>query len=169
MVGLLPVLLIDRMGLSIAAAGAFAAMAVAGNVIGNMLAGALVRLGIPFWAMAMFAFAFAGFAGYGVFGDLLPVAGIAVLASASLAVTGLIPASIFAAAPGFSRDTAVLAIVLGLVTQASNVGNLIGPVAMAATIERLGWNYTPLLFAGVAVTGIATALMLRRATRATAP
>lgn len=165
MVGLLPVLLIDKMGLSIAAAGAIGAVTVAANAIGNMSAGALVRLGIPFWAVAMFAFTFAGFAGYGVFSGLLPVAGIAVLAAASLAVTGLIPASIFAAAPGFSRDTAVLAIVLGLVTQASNVGNLIGPVAMAAVIERLGWTYTPLLFAGVAVTGISAALMLRRATK----
>jgi MFS family permease len=160
MVGLLPVLLVDRMGLSIAAAGAVSAVAVAGNAIGNMSAGILVRLGIPIWAVAAVAFVFVGFAGYGVFSETLPVAAIAVLAAASLGVTGLIPSSAFAAAPNFARDTTVLAIVLGLINQASNIGNLLGPIGIATVVERLGWNFAPLLFAGVGVVGVSTALLL---------
>jgi hypothetical protein len=161
MVGLLPVLLVDRMGLSIAAAGAAGAVAVAGNVVGNVSAGALVRLGVPFWATATAAFTFVAFAGYGVFAGLLPVAGVAALAAVSLAVTGLIPASVFAAAPNFARDSTVLAITLGLLTQASNIGNLLGPAAMASVVERLGWSHAPHLFVGVAVIGVSLALMLR--------
>ena len=160
MVGLLPVLLVDRMGLSIAAAGAVGAIAVAGNVAGNLFAGALVRFGIPIWVAATAAFIFVGFAGYGVFGGVLPVAGVAALAAASLGMTGLIPASVFAAAPSFARDSTVLAIVLGLLTQTSNIGNLLGPAMMAVVVERLGWEFTPLLFAGVGVVGVSTALLL---------
>ncbi|MBV9557117.1 MAG: MFS transporter [Pseudolabrys sp.] len=166
MVGLLPVLLVDRMGFSVAAAGAFGAIAVAGNMVGNVSAGLLVRLGIPIWAAALAAFLFVGFAGYGVFGNVLPAPAIAAVAAASLAMTGLIPASIFAAAPNFARDSAVLAITLGLLTQASNIGNLVGPVAMASVVERAGWPYAPYLFAAVGVSGIAVALLLRAAMKA---
>jgi MFS family permease len=163
MVGLLPVLLVDRMGLSIAAAGAAGAVAVAGNVVGNISASALARHGVPIWATATAAFIFVGFAGYGVFSGILSVAGVAALAAVSLAVTGLIPASVFAAAPDFARDSVVLAITLGLLTQVSNIGNLLGPAAMASVVERLGWAYTPYLFVGVAVVGVSVAIMLRAA------
>jgi len=165
MVGLLPVLLVDRMGFSVAAAGAFGAIAVAGNVVGNISTGIIVKLGIPIWAAALAAFTFVGFAGYGVFGDVLPAAGIAALAAASLAMTGLIPASVFAAAPSFARDSTVLAIVLGLLTQASNLGNLLGPAAMASVVERLGWGYAPFLFMAVGIAGVIAALLLRVAMR----
>jgi MFS family permease len=161
MVGLLPVLLVDRMGLSIAAAGAAGAVAVAGNVVGNLSAGLLARLGVPIWAIATTGFAFVGFAGYGVFAGILPPAGVAALAAVSLGMTGLIPASVFAAAPNFARDSAVLAITLGLLTQASNIGNLLGPAAMAGVVERLGWAYAPWLFVAVGVIGVTFATLLR--------
>jgi len=93
----------------------------------------------------------------------LPVALIAALASASLAVTGLIPASIFAAAPRFAPTSALLAIVLGLLNQTSNLGNLFGPAAMAAIVQHFGWGGAPFLFLGVTVCGLALALMLRAA------
>ena len=131
MAGLLPTLLVDRMGLSIEAAGAISAVTVAANAVGNISAGALVRFGAPLWGIAAFGFTFVGFAGFGVFSEGLPVAAIAVVASLSLAVTGLIPASIFAAAPRFAASSALLAIVLGLINQATNLGNLFGPAAMA--------------------------------------
>ena len=58
--GLLPTLLVDRMGLSIAAAGTISAIAVAANAVGNMSAGALLRLGVPVWSILAGAFAFVG-------------------------------------------------------------------------------------------------------------
>ena len=58
--GLLPALLVDRMGLSIAAAGTISAIAVAANAAGNMSAGALLRWGVPVWSILAGAFAFVG-------------------------------------------------------------------------------------------------------------
>ena len=163
MANLLPTLLVDRLGLSIAAAGTISAITVAANAVGNVFAGALLRFGAPFWAVAAFAYCFVGVAGFGVFSETLPVVLIAALASASLAVTGLIPASIFAAAPRFAPTSALLAIVLGLLNQTSNLGNLFGPAAMATVVKHFGWDGAPYLFVGVTACGLTVALMLRAA------
>jgi MFS family permease len=163
--GLLPALLVDRMGLSIAAAGTVSAIAVAANAVGNMSAGALFRLGVPVWSIMAGAFAFVGLAALGIFSDAAPVALVTVLAAASLGLTGLIPGSIYAAAPRIAPTSAMLAIALGLINQVTNIGNLAGPAAMAFTVQSLGWSGAPLLFAGVAVTGVTIALLLRRVLR----
>ena len=92
---------------------------------------------------------------------------VAALAALSLGLTGLIPGSIYAAAPRLAPTSAMLAIALGLINQVTNLGNLAGPAAMAFTVERLGWGGAPLLFAGVAVTGVTVALLLRRVLRRT--
>ncbi len=161
--GLLPTMLVERLGLSIAAAGTISAIAVAANAAGNMSAGALLRLGVPIWIIMAGAFAFVGLAGLGIFSDAMPVSVVAVLAAASLGLTGLIPGSIYAAAPKLAPTSALLAIALGLINQVTNIGNLAGPAAMALTVERFGWSGAPLLFAGVAVAGVTVALLLRGA------
>jgi MFS family permease len=163
MANFLPTLLVDRLGLSISAAGTISAITVAANAIGNIFAGALLRMGTPIWAIAAFGYCFVGAAGFGVFSEQLPVVLIAALASASLAVTGLIPASIFAAAPRFASTSALLAIVLGLLNQTSNLGNLFGPAAMASMVQHFGWARAPFLFVAVTISGLAIALMLRAA------
>jgi predicted MFS family arabinose efflux permease len=165
--GLLPALLVDRMGLSIAAAGTVSAIAVAANAVGNMSAGALLRWGVPVWSILAGAFAFVGVAAVGIFSDAAPVAMVAALAALSLGLTGLIPGSIYAAAPRLAPTSAMLAIALGLINQVTNLGNLAGPAAMAFTVQSLGWGGAPLLFAGVAVTGVTVALLLRRVLRGT--
>jgi predicted MFS family arabinose efflux permease len=163
MANFLPTLLVDRLGLSISAAGTISAITVASNAVGNIFAGALLRIGAPIWAIAAFGYCFVGAAGFGVFSESLPVILIATLASASLAVTGLIPASIFAAAPRFAASSALLAIVLGLLNQTSNLGNLFGPAAMASTVQHFGWERVPLLFVAVTISGLTVSLLLRAA------
>lgn len=165
MTGLLPVLLIERLHLSIAHAGAVVAITVAANALGNASASALLRFGVPFWAIAAGGFSFASGAGFAVFTDALPLVAVVALASASLALTGMIPASIYAASPKFAAGPAVLAIALGLITQASNIGNLLGPPTMAAVIDAFGWGRAPLLFAAVTGSGVAISLLLRKLTK----
>jgi len=163
--GLLPAMLVDRMGLSIAAAGTVSAIAVAANAVGNMSAGALLRLGVPTWRIIAFAFSFVGLASLGIFSDAMPVALVAALAAASLGITGLVPASVYAAAPKLAPTSALLAISLGLINQVTNIGNLAGPAAMAWTVETLGWDGAPALFLGVAIAGVTVALRLRAVMR----
>ena len=61
------------------------------------------------------------------------------------------------------HTSALLAIVLGLLNQTSNLGNLFGPAAMATVVKHFGWGGAPYLFVGVTVCGLAVALMLRAA------
>jgi len=162
MANLLPTLLVDRMGLTVAAAGAISAVTVAANAVGNIFAGALLRFGAQLWAITAFGFCFVGIASFGVFSEHLPVIVIATLASASLAITGFIPASIFAAAPRMAHSSALLAIVLGLINQVSNLGNLVGPATIGAVVQSFGWERTPYLFVGVMISGLIVAMLLRK-------
>jgi MFS family permease len=163
--GLLPTLLVQQLGLSIPLAGLISALTVLANALGNLIAALLARIGVPLWAVIIGSFMFLGAAGLGIFSQSLPVAAVAILASASLALTGLIPGSIFAAAPKLAPTSALLAISLGLINQTSNLGNMVGPVALGAFVQNFGWAHAPLVFVGVMIAGIAVALLLRRVLR----
>jgi hypothetical protein len=160
--GLMPTLLVERLGLSLSAAGAISAATVAANAAGNMSAGVLLRFGVPVWAILAGAFGFLGVAGFGIFAEASPVALVAALAACSLALTGLIPGSIHAAAPKLAPTSALLAITLGIIQQVTNLGNLTGPSALAWTVDWFGWAAAPLLFASIAAAGCAVAVLLRR-------
>ena len=67
------------------------------------------------------------------------------------------------AAPRFAASSALLAIVLGLVNQATNLGNLTGPAVMAFIVQHFGWARAPLLFVGVTIAGVTISLLLRQA------
>jgi len=157
---LLPTLLVDRLGLSLAAAGTVSACVVLANASGNIAAGAVMRLGIPLWATAAVGFACVGLLSFSIF-STLPATWVALLAAVSLAVSGAIPASIFAGVPRLAPAAHLAPMTLGLIMQASNLGQLLGPAAFAAWIERSDWSRSPLFFALVATAGLCIAAALR--------
>jgi predicted MFS family arabinose efflux permease len=159
---LFPTLLVDRLGLSIVAAGLISAGTVLANGVGNLAAGFFVRLGTPLWAILIGGYAASGLLAFGIFNDATPVAAVAILAALSLAITGLIPASIFAAAPSIGKTPALLGITLGLTTQIGVSGQLFGPTVLAAFVERYDWSFAPAVFVAVMVLGTLIALTLRR-------
>jgi predicted MFS family arabinose efflux permease len=162
---LLPALLVDRLGLSITAAGLISAGAVLANALGNLVAGVALRLGVPLWTILATGFVASGLLSFGIFHESTAAAVVAALAAASLAITGLIPATLFAAVPVVARNSAMLAIALGLLTQGGISGQLLGPTLLAAFVDRVGWMQAPLFFAAVMIAGIAIALALRAAVR----
>jgi MFS family permease len=162
---LLPALLVDRLGLSIAAAGTISAGAVLANGVGNLMAGVALRFGVPLWAVLTTGFLASAALAFGIFNEATPVAVVAVLAAGSLAITGLIPASLFAAVPMVAPTSALLAIALGLLTQIGISGQLLGPTVLAAFVERFGWAQAPYFFLAVMIAGIAVAIALRAAVR----
>src|SRR5215470_17668173 len=164
--GLLPALLVERVGLPVATAGLISAATVLANACGNLAAGLLLRRGVPLWAIIAGAFACAGVASLGIFSRGMPAITVAILAAASLAVTGLVPASVFAAAPMVAPTAALLGATLGLFVQSSNIGSLIGATLLGGLVERFGWSAAPLLFGAIALVEIAIALRLRALLRA---
>lgn len=162
---LFPTLLVERLGLSIAAAGLISAGAVLANAAGNLAAGYFLRTGVPLWAILIAGYVTSAVLAFGIFSAAMPVAAVTVLAATSLAVTGLIPASLFAAAPVVGTTPALLGITLGLTTQLGISGQLFGPTVLAAFVERYDWSYAPMIFVAVMIVGSAIALLLRNALR----
>lgn len=160
--GLLPVLLVEQRGLSIASAGAIAALAVVANTLGNLSAGALMRWGVPLWAIVVTAFAGVGLASFAIFSGDVPVPIVGLLTALTLGVTGAIPASIFAAAPRIIHDLGMLALMFGLINQTSNLGQLFGPAVLGAFAQQFGWALSPALFVAIAAAGIVLGLRLRQ-------
>jgi hypothetical protein len=60
------------------------------------------------WTVALGAFSLMGVAAFGIFSAGLPLKMVAILACASLGLTGLIPGSVFAAAPRVAPAKLVL-------------------------------------------------------------
>jgi MFS family permease len=158
---LFPTLLVEQLGLSIAAAGLISAGTVLANGAGNLVAGVLLRIGVPIWLIVLVGFIACGTLAFGIFSEALPVALIAVLAAMSLAVSGLIPATMFAAAPLVSATPTLFAITFGMITQLGITGQFLGPASLAAFVERFGWAQAPTIFVIVAAAGVLMALLLR--------
>jgi hypothetical protein len=158
---LFPTLLVERLGLSIAAAGLISAGTVLANAAGNLAAGYFLRIGTPLWAILIAGYLASAVLAFGIFSEAMPVAVVTTLAALSLAITGLIPASIFAAAPVIGTTPAILGITLGLTTQLGISGQLLGPTVLAAFVERYDWSYAPVVFVAVMLAGSTIALLLR--------
>ncbi|AMN41584.1 MFS transporter [Rhodoplanes sp. Z2-YC6860] len=159
MAGLLPTLLIERAGLSVATAGMITALTWVANAAGNASAGLLLRAGVPMWTVPLGAFSLMGVAAFGIFSAGLSLTTVVILACTSLGLTGLIPGSVFAAAPRVAP--AMLVLTLGLINQGSNVGSLLGPAVLGSLVQHFGWDSAWILFAAIALCGIAAALGLR--------
>jgi predicted MFS family arabinose efflux permease len=164
--GLFPTLLVERLGVTVANAGLISAATIIANGAGGVSAGFMLRRGFPLWVLFAAAFVFIAAATFGIFNAAMPVAGVAVLATASLGVTGMLPASIYAAAPRFAPQAALLALTVGIVVQMSHLGHVVGPSMLGAWVERWGWSSSPALFFAIACGGLAVALGIRRLTRA---
>jgi len=159
--GLFPTLLIDQLGLSIASAGVISALTVLANGAGNLIAGILLKRGLPLWAIALFGYVVIGVSGFAIFAPGLPVLVIAIVTAVTLAISGFIPASLFAAAPRVAPTAALLAVTIGFIMNGSNLGQLVGPATLAAFVQRFGWENAPFLFIGVTVAGVAISFALR--------
>jgi predicted MFS family arabinose efflux permease len=160
--GLFPSLLVDQLGLSITTAGLISALTVLANGIGNLIAAVVLKRGIPLWLIAFGGYLVIGLSGFAIFTPGLPMPAIAIATAAALALTGFIPAAVYAAAPHISSNAALLAITIGLIMNGSSIGQLIGPASLAAFVQRFGWDKAPLLFVAVACAGLAVTFALRR-------
>jgi MFS family permease len=152
-----------QLHLSVAAAGLFTTAAVAANVLGNIVAGILLRVGVPIWANVALSFTVYGIASLIIFASGASGGVIAVTAALTLGIGGLSPGSIFAAIPRFAPSPALITPTVGLIQQASNIGQFIGPLATGFIAAHLGWAAVPFVLVPAACTGLAIAAGIRSA------
>ncbi|AZO79427.1 MULTISPECIES: MFS transporter [unclassified Bosea (in: a-proteobacteria)] len=157
----LPVLLMQRMQVSLATAGVLGALASAVNIIGNLAAGMLLARGVSRVSLIVFASLVMGLSALGIFLGLLPDSATFLLCVLFSMVGGIIPATLLSSAPVLAPAAALTPVVVGLLMQGSNLGQVVGPVAVGGVIEALGWPSAAGLVGGTAVLAILTALGLR--------
>ncbi|HWM82047.1 MAG TPA: MFS transporter [Pseudolabrys sp.] len=168
-VGLMPTLLIDRLGMSIEAAAALVALVIAINGVGNFIVGPLLRFGLPVWLPIAVSFVATGTMSFGIFSSAAPALLVVVCACIGLGVSGMVPGAMFAGAPYYTPRPALLAAIFGVLAQASAIGQMLGPAALGTWADHFGWSSAPTMFATVGIVGFAAALALRRTPMTTRP
>jgi MFS family permease len=157
--GFLPTILQER-GISPRAAGGLTALAVIANAFGNLSAGWLFTRGMAPRSLictGMIGMAAAEFSPWHS-SSLQYLAAIAFSA-----IGGLVPASIFTAIPKVAPAEA-RATTMGIVVQASHIGQLVGPPTVAAVAAAVGgWAASPFVLVPVAAIGLTAALSMRSA------
>jgi predicted MFS family arabinose efflux permease len=161
----LPVLLMQRMQVPLATAGLLSALATTGNIAGNLIAGLLLSRGIGRMKLIIAASLVMGLCGIGIFLGLLPDTVTFLLCVLFAGAGGLIPATLLASAPLAAPATRLMPVVVGLMMQGSNLGQVVGPVAVGGVIEALGWPSAAGVVGAAALLAMLTALGLRGALR----
>jgi predicted MFS family arabinose efflux permease len=159
----LPVLLIERMAVDTAAAGALSAVACCANVAGNLAAGMLLKRGAPRWLLAASASAVMGLAAIGIFLPLLGALPAFVLCLVFSAAGGLLPATLIGTSPLVAPSLRLAPMAMGLLMLGSNLGQMIGPVVVGGAVDARGWPAAAAIVAAAGVLGVLLALGLRRA------
>jgi cyanate permease len=137
-VGLLPAALVEGAGLSVAAAGLVGAGVFLVNAPANLLGAYLLHRGAPLrWVIT------AGCAGmavtvWGVLDPALPLILRIASAIAFSFIAGLVPSALFAGLAAVSAGTDSAGAAIGLVTQGSAVGQLLGPPLVVAVGTAVG-------------------------------
>jgi MFS transporter, DHA1 family, inner membrane transport protein len=138
-VGFLPTLQVERLGLSTSAAAVVTAIVTMVNVGGNLLAGSLLQRGIPRAAVIVGAAVPMAFCAAGIFIDGVPDLLRLVLAGVYSALIGVVPGALFTALPVHSPRPELVGASTGLLMQGSNFGGLIGPPITGALVASGGW------------------------------
>ena len=160
--GFLPTLLIERVGVGVDVAGLLAGLVTAGCIIGNLLAGPLLRRGIPRWGLLAFANGTVAVCGLLIFDHRVDPWYAYAAALALTLVGGLIPTCVLGGAAVYAPDRRLIAATLGMIMQGSNIGLIIGPVAAGVAVSSFGWDGAGLMVVAAGLLSLAMALRFRR-------
>lgn len=159
----LPVLLMERLQVTHQTAGLLSALVSAVNVIGNLTAGLLLSRGFSRPALLIAACLVMGLASFGIFLPVLPDGAAFGLCLLFSAVGGVIPAILLSSAPLVAPAAGLAPIVLGLIVQGNNLGQILGPTAIGGALDRFGWGSATYIVAGAALIAVlVVASTLRR-------
>ena len=161
----LPTFLVEH-GVAAATAAAATALMVIANIPGNLAAAWLLSRGVPRGALVIMAAAGGALCEIGMFAEMLPGGLRYALVLVFSSVAGLIPGSIFSGLPVHAPTPQHIATGNGMAVQTSQVGQFLGPLAIAWLASRFGWGaslWALLAFAGgAAACGAAIGAIERR-------
>lgn len=162
----LPTFLVEQRGASVALAAQLTVVVVLVNVIGNLLGGWLLQHGRKRWQLLTFVGCLSVACGIGIFTDALPDALRYVLCIVFSGLAGILPATAMSGAPAFAPTPRHIGAANGLLVQGSNLGQLLGPPAVATAVAIAGgWQAGSWIFVSCGLVGLGLAFALRRLER----
>lgn len=161
--GFLPTLFIEDYAMGSGIASVLTAVMVSLNVPGNLAGGWLLRRGVRMWRITASASVAIGLCSLVIYASALPF-GIRYLGCLLFSlVGGLIPASLLNAVPAHAPNPRMIATTNGLLVQGSNLGQFIGPPALALVVSLAGgWRSAPWLLGSTALAGVILSTLLAR-------
>lgn len=163
----LPSFLVGERGLSVALAGALTAAVVAANVPGNVLGGWLVHRHVGRGTLVVAASLFMLVCAFGIFDERLADGLRYALCLLFTSVGGVLPAAAFSGLTAHAPSPRHVGAVNGLLVQGSNLGQFVGPPAVAAVVTASGaWQAATGITVAAALIGVASGLLLRVIERA---
>jgi len=162
-VALLPTFYTEAGALGLGSASALVALVTAVNIIGNIIAGLALQRGASRTFLVVLSFALIAGSALLMYDDGLPFA-VRLAAAIFLSfIAGLVPASLFATTPVVAPSPQLVGATTGLMMQGSQLGQLVGPVAMAWVVTSTGsWDFAPVTLVIAAAVGSALMFGLRR-------
>jgi predicted MFS family arabinose efflux permease len=157
----LPLLLTSEHGVTLGHAGLMSAAVLLISACGHFMSGVLLRRGVPIWAVLIAAFASFALAGAAVYVDELPPAAVALFAALALGFGGMAPGALYAAAPRAAPRPSAVPPAIGVLQQASGLGQFVGPVALGIVVQRWGWSAAPAIVIPTALCGVVAAFAVR--------
>lgn len=162
-VALLPTFYTEAGALGLGSASALVALVTAVNILGNIIAGIALQRGASRTFLVVLAFVLIAGSALLMYDDGLPFA-LRLAAAIFLSfIAGLVPASLFATTPVVAPSPGLVGATTGLMMQGSQLGQLVGPVAMAWVVTSTGsWDFAPVTLVIAAGVGSALMFTLRR-------
>jgi cyanate permease len=163
----LPTFVVDERGGTAAAAAFLGAIMVLANVPGNLAGGWLLSRGVPRGAMVVAASAISAACAFGMLGSGLPDGARYALVLVFSCCAGVIPACALSGIAVHARSPGHMGTTNGMVMQAAQIGQSVGPIMLAWLASGFGgWSATlggMLAFAaGAALCGLAIARIERK-------
>ena len=163
----LPTFVVDARSGTAATAALLGALMVAANVPGNLAGGWLLSHGVRRGAIVVAASAISAACFVGMLGDGLPDAARYALVLVFSCCAGAIPASVLSGVPVYARSPGHIATTNGMVMQAAQIGQSVGPILLAWLASRYGsWGATLWAMLAFAAGGAVCGLALARIERA---
>ena len=139
----LPTFVVDERGGSAAAAAFLGALMVLANVPGNLAGGWLLSRGVRRGTLVVAASALSAACSVGMLGGGLPDGARFALVLVFSCGAGVIPASVLSGVAVHARSPGHIGTTNGMVMQAAQIGQLIGPILLAWFASRYGgWSAT---------------------------
>ena len=157
-VALLPTFYTEAGSLGLGSASTLVALVTAVNIFGNIIAGVALQRGVSRIFLVVLSFVLIAGSALLMYDDGLPFL-VRLAAAVFLSfIAGLIPASLFASTPVVAPSPGLVGATTGLMMQGSQLGQLVGPVAMAWVVTNTGsWDFAPVTL--LIAAGIGSALM----------